>query len=57
MLTTNQIVTQLPLQTLWTDNKNLDAKREKYLTKQSIKEILNRTPVEFVVADIGNNLK
>ncbi len=57
MFNTNQVVTQLPLQIIWTDNENLNVTRERYLNKQSIKKLLNKTPVEFVVADIGSKLK
>jgi hypothetical protein len=52
-----KIVTQFPMTNLWTDNRNLFAKREKYLTANDIQEILKKFPVEFVVANIGENLK
>jgi hypothetical protein len=51
-----KIVTQLPLTNLWTDKKNIFAKREKYLTASDIQETLKKYPVEFVVAIIGEKL-
>lgn len=51
------IVTQIPMANLSTDNENIFAKREKYLTVDHIQEILKKDAVEFVVANIGEKLK
>ena len=52
-----KIVTQIPMTNLWTDNENVFAKRERYLTADDIQKTLKKYPVEFVVANIGDKLK
>lgn len=53
----NKIVTQLPLTSLWTDDRHISAKRLGHLTLDQIRETLKKYPVEFVVADVGHKLK
>src|SRR5688572_6405080 len=52
-----KIVNQTPLTNLWTDQEDLIVERERYLTKSAVIEILQKYPVEFVVADVGLRLK
>lgn len=51
-----QLVTQMPLDHLWDENGDVAVRRERLLTKQSLREMLHRYPVEFFVADIGRPL-
>ena len=57
MLLPDRIVTQLPLTLLWTDEKELQAKRKRYLDREIIKKLLKQAPIVFVLADIGSKLK
>jgi hypothetical protein len=57
MLSSERIVTQLPLEALWSHQGNLDTVRERYLDKAAIREVLSESSVEFVVADVGSKLK
>ena len=57
MLLSEQIVIELPLTTLWTDEKELQAKKGGFLNKQAIKDLLKQTPIIFVIADVGSKLK
>jgi hypothetical protein len=52
-----KIVTTIPLQSLWTDEQQIDASRERYLTAADLTEMLKLQPVEFIVADVGTPLK
>jgi len=52
-----KIVTTIPLQSIWTDEAQLDASRERYLTAADVTEMLKVHPVEFIVADVGAPLK
>jgi hypothetical protein len=54
---TKKIVTEFPLNHLWTSEKILEAERDSYLTRQDIKQILKVQPVTFVVANVGESLK
>jgi len=57
MNNTEKIVTKIPLDNLWNDNEEIYASREKYLTEEGIKEIFKKSPVEFVIANVGDKLK
>lgn len=52
----NKIVTHIPMMSLWRDNRDIAAKRERYLTADNLRDILSIHPIEFVVADVGNVL-
>lgn len=52
-----RIVTTIPLEFIWTDEEQLEASRERYLTQTDITEMLKMHPVEFIVADVGAPLK
>ncbi len=52
----NRIVTQFPLDELWTDTHVLDARRTRYLQQQDIRELLQTGAVRFVVANVGDKL-
>lgn len=52
-----RIVTKLPLNELWSDVEFIIAKRERYLNKENLRQILKNFPVEFIVADIGLKLQ
>ena len=52
-----RIVTRIPLEFIWTDEEQIDAPRERYLTVTDLTEMLKVGPVEFIVADVGAPLK
>ena len=52
-----RIVTTIPLQSIWTDEKQVEASRERYLTVNELTDMLRVHPVEFFVADVGAPLK
>jgi sugar lactone lactonase YvrE len=52
-----RIVTTIPLEFIWTDEEQLEASRERYLTPAELSEMLKTHPVEFMVADTGAPLK
>ena len=52
-----RIVTRIPLKSIWTDEEELEASRERYLTTDDLAEMLRIHPVEFIVADVGTPLK
>lgn len=52
-----RIVTTIPLDFIWTDEAQVEASRERYLTPNELTEILKLHPVEFIVADPGAPLK
>ena len=52
-----RIVTTFPLQSLWTDEEQLEASRERYLTASELTELLRIHAVEFIVAEVGAPLK
>ena len=51
------IVTTIPLEFIWTDEEQVEASRERYLTPIDLTEMLKTHPVEFIVADLGAPLK
>lgn len=57
MLLSNRIVTEIPINNLWTDQEELSAKRISYLNKESIKHLLAQGQKTFVVADVGRKLE
>lgn len=52
-----RIVTTIPLESIWTDEEQVEASRERYLTPTDLTEMLKIHPVEFMVADLGAPLK
>jgi len=50
-------VTKIPLQFIWTDEEQVEASRERYLTVTDLTDLLRIHPVEFIVADVGAPLK
>src|SRR4029450_11137202 len=52
-----RIVTTIPLESIWTDEEQIEASRERYLTPTEITEMLKSHPVEFIVAEVGAPLK
>ena len=51
-----RIVTQIPLNELWTPSQVLETNRIRLIRKNDLIGILRQTPVEFVVANIGYSL-
>ena len=51
-----KIVSQTPLKQLWTDTEILSASRKSYLSRSTLKELIGRQPVRFVIASIGSKL-
>jgi len=52
-----RIVTTIPMESIWKDEEQVEASREKYLTMSDLTEMLRIHPVEFIVADVGAPLK
>jgi hypothetical protein len=50
-------VTKIPLEFIWTDEEQVEASRERYLTANDLTEMLKTHPAEFIVADLGAPLK
>lgn len=50
-------VTRLPLEELWNEHGDVDARRKRWLTKSALREILRKQRVEFYVAIIGRPLR
>jgi len=53
----DKIVTSIPLDFIWTEQGKVHVTRGSYLTIDDIKQLLNKTIVQFVVADVGQELK
>src|SRR5262245_60696459 len=53
----DRIVTTIPLEFIWTDEEQVAASRERYLTPTDLADMLKINPVEFIVADVGAPLK
>ncbi len=51
-----KVVTEIPLVELWTHEGFIEARRERYLVKNELKEMLKQSPVEFVIANVGDKL-
>lgn len=52
-----KIVTNIPLEFIWTAEEQVEASRERYLTPTDLTDMLKIHPVEFIVADVGAPLK
>lgn len=50
-------VTRLPVDRLCDDGGDVEASRVRFLSKEALREMLRRYPVEFVIADVGTPLK
>ena len=53
----DKIITTIPLNTLWTNETEIQAQRTAYVTRNDIRLLLKETPVQFIVADVGHKLK
>jgi hypothetical protein len=56
MKLSGKVVTKIPLETLWTNELEIPAKRKSYLTKNDIKQLLKQSKLQFVIADGGYKL-
>jgi hypothetical protein len=56
-MTPHPTVTRLPVERLSDDKGEIEANRERFLSKEALREMLRRNPVEFVIADVGRPLK
>jgi hypothetical protein len=52
-----RVVTELPLSRLWDAEGDIEAIRERWLTRDSLQQILRKYPVEFIIADVGQPLR
>jgi len=52
-----RIVTHVPLDELWDDHGPLAASRDRFLTREELRILLQRSPLRFVVADPGLPLR
>lgn len=57
MILNQKTVSELPLSELWIGDATIDVKRNSYLTRTDIKNMLNGQLITFVVANIGEPLK
>lgn len=57
MDTADRIVASIPLQSIWTADCELPAKRMAYLTSGDVVQLLKKSAVQFVVADVGHKLQ
>jgi hypothetical protein len=57
MKLSKKIIQTIPLSAIWTDQKEIQAKRITYLTSLEIITMLRASVYSFVVADIGQKLK
>ena len=53
----DRIVTHLPMERLWNDSGELQARRVRDLARDDIRELLRTGPVQFVVANGGDHLR
>ena len=51
-----KIVTFIPLDSLWTENEEIDANRKAYLNQNEISQLLKNGPVRIAIANIGDKL-
>ncbi len=51
---TARIVTAIPVERLCDEGGDIDARREQWLSKAAVREMLRRYAVEFFVADVGS---
>lgn len=52
----DKIVTRIPLECIWTEERELEATRASYLTSNDIGSLLKKSSVQFIVADCGCKL-
>jgi hypothetical protein len=52
-----RVVTHMPLDGLWDDHGPLAARRDRFLTGEELRILLQRGPLRFVVADPGLPLR
>ena len=48
-----KVVTRIPVERLSDYGGGIETRRERLLSKEALRELLRRHPVEFVVADVG----
>jgi hypothetical protein len=53
----DRVVTRLPLEQLWNKDGDVAATRWRRLDRAAIRDLLGRGPVQFVVADVGRQLR
>lgn len=53
----DRVVTQIPMERLWTDSAEVTAVRGRSLDRAAIRDLLRQGPVQFVVADVGTKLR
>ncbi len=53
----DKVVANIPLETIWTAEGELFAERISYLTSKEIVQLLRKSTVQFVIADVGHKLK
>jgi hypothetical protein len=52
-----KIVTHIPVERLSDAEGDIEAHRERFLSKEALRELLRQYPVEFVIAEVGLPLK
>ena len=52
-----QIVTEIPLKEIWNKEIIVSRDRKRYIKENDIKELLRKARAQFIVANIGDNLK
>jgi hypothetical protein len=47
----------MPVEHIWDEDGEPVATRDRYLSKEQLKDLLQKHPVEFIIADVGRPLK
>jgi hypothetical protein len=57
VMPSQRLVDRIPVTALWDSNEEVDADRERWLSKSILHDMLQKYPVEFYVADVGHPLR
>jgi len=52
-----RIVTEFPVKEIWENEILVSKVRRRYIKEKDIKELLRQGPAQFIIANIGDNLK
>ncbi len=56
MKLSDKVVTKIPLETIWTNEHEIPAKRRLYLARNDIRQLLKQSKLQFIIADVGHKL-
>ena len=52
-----RIVIRTPLQEIWNSSGDVKASRRRYVGKEDIRKLLQNSAIEFIVANVGDELR